>query len=156
MRRLNIVRFSFQPEPKPAPTAVKLPARRKPSIDRNYGQRVICRCDDDGFFRPGVIQKGVEGRTNVHFDMNIDQEVVGHVLLPIGGAIAQPTLYANAPVLVRQSSGHDEYWVPGLIAVLPLPGAPPPPLYTVQIYTPTENLVKSLGLRRGQPIHRVI
>lgn len=73
--------------------------------------------------------------------MNFEQEVVGHVLLPIGGAIAQPTLYVNDPVLVRQSSGHDEYWVPGLIALLPLPGAPPPPLYTVEIFTPTENLV---------------
>lgn len=27
--------------------------KRKPSADRNFGQRVICRFDDDGFFYPG-------------------------------------------------------------------------------------------------------
>lgn len=95
-------------------------------------------------FSLGAVQKSVDGRTIIRFDMSIEQEVIGHVLLPIGGAIAQPTLYINDAVLVRQSSGHDEYWAPGLIALLPLPGAPPPPLYTVEIFTPKENLVNSI------------
>jgi hypothetical protein len=31
--------------------------KKKPSIERSFGQRVICRFDDDGFFYPGIISK---------------------------------------------------------------------------------------------------
>jgi hypothetical protein len=37
------------------PKIEKPKIKRKPSIERSFGQRVICRFDDDGFFYPGRI-----------------------------------------------------------------------------------------------------
>ncbi|CAF4545963.1 unnamed protein product [Rotaria sp. Silwood1] len=112
--------------------------KRKPSSERNFHQRVICRFDADGFFHPGrTIQKGEDGETMVHFDMGIEQVAIGHILLPTNGAIAQPNLFVDDCVLVRQKNRNEEFWVPGIVMVLPSPVAQPPPLYMVQIYTPT-------------------
>ncbi|CAF3923286.1 unnamed protein product [Rotaria sp. Silwood2] len=111
--------------------------KRKPSADRNFHQRVICRFDADGFFHPGTIQKSLDGQTMVHFDMGIEQEAIGHILLPTNGAIAQPHLFVNDYVLVRRKNENEEFWAPGTVMVLPSPVAQPPPLYMVQIYTPS-------------------
>jgi len=73
--------------------------------------------------------------------MGIEQEAIGHILLPTSGAIAQPNLFVNDPVLVRQMNEHKEFWAPGIVIMLPSPVARPPPLYTVQIYTPSPHHV---------------
>jgi len=134
------------------------PPKRKPSVDRNFGQRVICRFDDDGFFYAGkssklktfssqiyfsigTIQKNHDGRTIVLFDIGIKQEVIGHIILPINGAIAQPNLFVKDYVLVRQMNVHREFWAPGIVIILPSPAARQPSLYTVQIYTPSPHQV---------------
>lgn len=72
----------------------------------------------------------------VQFDMGTAQEAIGHILLPTNGAIAQPSLFVNDCVLVRQMYKNEEFWAPGVILVLPSPVAQPPHLYMVQIYTP--------------------
>ena len=130
--------------------------KRKPSATRSFGQRVVCRFDDDGFFYPGnysleysksicleigTTQKDHDGRSIVHFDMGIEQEAIGHILLPTNGAIAQPNLFVKDCVLVRQMNVHREFWAPGIVVVLPSPVARPPPLYMVQIYTPSPHQV---------------
>jgi hypothetical protein len=73
--------------------------------------------------------------------MGIEQEAVGHILLPTNGAIAQPNLFINDYVFARQTNGNQEFWAPGIVIVLPSSGARPPPLYTVQIYTPSVHQV---------------
>jgi hypothetical protein len=73
--------------------------------------------------------------------MGIEQELVGHIILPTSGAIAQPNLFVNDHVLVRQMNGNVEFWAPGIVIVLPSSGARPPPLYTVQIYNPHPHQV---------------
>jgi hypothetical protein len=73
--------------------------------------------------------------------MGIEQEAIGHILLPTNGAIAQPNLFVNDYVLARQMTANEEFWAPGIVAVLPSPTAQPPPLYMVQIYTPSAHRV---------------
>lgn len=124
------------------PKAEEKPKKeRKPSADRSFNQRVIIRFDDDGFFYPGTTKKGRNGRIIVYLDMGIEQEAIGHILLPINGAIAQPNLSVKDCVLVRQINGHREFWAPGIIIMLPSPGARPPSLYTVEIFTPSPHRV---------------
>lgn len=137
---------------------------RKPSIDFNFGQRVISRYDKDGFFRPGkfalgkywipslkerivgVVQKNADGRPVVRFVIGIEQEILDHNPLPINGAIAQPTIVINDYVLVRRSPEGDEFWAPGQVKVLPSPAVPPPSMYTAVIYTPFPQQVRvSMG-----------
>ena len=74
--------------------------------------------------------------------MGIEQEAIGHILLPTNGAIAQPSLFVNDHVLARQINGQREYWAPGIVIFLPSPGARPPPQYTVRIYTPSSHQVR--------------
>ena len=73
--------------------------------------------------------------------MGIEQEAIGHILLPTNGAIAQPNLFVNDYVFARQMNGNEEFWAPGIVIVLPSSGARPPPLYMVQIYTPSPHRV---------------
>ncbi|CAF3780229.1 unnamed protein product [Rotaria sordida] len=115
--------------------------KRTLSADRNFHQRVICRFDADGFFHPGTLQKNQNGQSIVHFDMGIEQEAIGHILLPTNGAIAQPNLFINDRVLVRQKNENEEFWAPGIVMVLPSPVAQPPPLYMIEIYTPSAHQV---------------
>lgn len=89
----------------------------------------------------------------IRFDMGIEQDATGHILLPMNGAIAQPSLFINDRVLVRQMNGQREYWAPGIVIILPSSGARPPLLYTVKIYTPSSHQVRLTVIRkRGESI----
>ncbi|CAF1582905.1 unnamed protein product [Rotaria magnacalcarata] len=123
------------------PAVEQKPKIKPKSAQHNFHQRVICRFDADGFFHPGTIQKNPDGRAMIRFDIGIEQEAVGHIMLPTNGAIAQPHLYVNDCVLVRRINGTQEYWAPGVVAVLPSPTAQPPPLYMVQVYAPSLSAV---------------
>jgi len=74
--------------------------------------------------------------------MGLEQEIYDHARLPIGGAISQPHLLENDPVLVRQMNQKREFWVPGLVAILPSSTAQSTPLYTIEVYTPSRHEVK--------------
>ena len=89
----------------------------------------------------GTIQKYQNGQAIIHFDMGEEQEAVGHILLPTNGAIAQPNLFVNDCVLVRQMNEIKEFWIPGIVKVLPSAVAQPPVLHTVEIYTPSAHQV---------------
>jgi len=73
--------------------------------------------------------------------MGNQQEAIGHILLPTNGAIAQPNLFINDCVLIRQMNEHREFWAPGIVKVLPSPVSESPHLYAVQIYTPSPHQV---------------
>lgn len=89
----------------------------------------------------GTTRKSRHGRILVRFDTGSEQEAVGHILLPINGAIAQPNLFVNDCVLARQRNGDREFWAPAIIIMLPSTTARPPPSYTIQIYTPSPHRV---------------
>ena len=73
--------------------------------------------------------------------MGEEQEIAGHTIIPISGAIAQPHIFINDHVLVRITDVNEEYWAPGIVIVLPSASAFPPPLYMVQVYTPSAQYV---------------
>jgi hypothetical protein len=109
---------------------------------RKIGQRVICRYDGDGYFYFGTIQKNQYGRLIVLFDMDIEQEIIGHVLLPINSN-NQLNLFLQDCVLARQLREEtEEYWAPGLVLCLPSPFALPPNLYKIQIFDPLPKQVR--------------
>ncbi len=87
--------------------------------------------------------------------MGIEQEAIGHILLPTNGAIAQPNLFVNDCVLVRQLNERREFWAPGIIIVLPSP-LTRPPLYMVQIYTPSPHRVYIFIKTKKQEIKIII
>ncbi|CAF1294902.1 unnamed protein product [Adineta ricciae] len=127
---------------KPSAEEKPRPPSRASAAGPTTGQRVISPYDGDGFFYPGVTAKSPAGQVIVRFEIGIEQDAVGHVLLPINGAIAQPNLFVNDPVLVQHENHRNQtIWVPGLVLALPAPGAPPPVLYTVAIYKPIAEKV---------------
>ena len=89
--------------------------------------------------------KSPAGQIIVRFEIGVEQDVIGQILLPINGAIAQPNLFVNDPVLVQHMNRKNQIiWVPGLVLALPAPGAPPPALYTAVIYKPFAEKVELL------------
>lgn len=155
---MNVTQVESKSKVEPKP---KL--KRKPSVERFFG-RVIIRYDYDGFFYPGkwsiseitpwrtslpigTIQNNHDGRSVVQLDMGIELDVIGHILLPTNGAIAQPNLFVQDFVLVRQMNQHREFWAPGVVVVLPSPVARPA-LYTVRIYTPSPQQVRLITERK--------
>jgi hypothetical protein len=80
--------------------------------------------------------------------MGVEQESIGHITLPTNGAIAQPNLFVNDCVLVRQMNEDEEFWAPGIVMVLPSPVAQPPLLYMIHIYTPSAQRVWILIARK--------
>jgi hypothetical protein len=116
--------------------------RKSSSIHRRLGQRVLCRYDGDGYYYPGSIQKNQKNQWIVLFDMEIEQKITGHVILPINSN-NQLNLFLQDCVLVRQLRETEEYWAPGLVLCLPSPFALPGNLYKIQIYDP---LSKQVGL----------
>ncbi|CAF2488414.1 unnamed protein product [Rotaria sp. Silwood2] len=119
--------------------------KRKSSMNRSIGQRVMCRYDGDGYFYTGTIQKNQDGRTIVLFDMDIEQETSGHTLLPINNSNSQLSLFVHDYVLVRQIKETEEYWAPGLVLCLPSLYVLPSNLYMIQIYDPSS---KQVGIQR--------
>ena len=115
--------------------------KRNPSININTGQRIICRYDADGYFYSGTLQKNHDGRSIVLFDMDIEQEAIGHILLPANNSSTLTNLCQNDCVLVRQMRETEEYWAPGLVLCLPSPFALPPNLYMMQVHDPVPKQV---------------
>ena len=75
--------------------------------------------------------------------MDIEQEAIGHTLLPINNSNMQTNLFLNDCVFARQMRDTEEYWAPGLVVCLPLPFALPTDLYTIQIYNPVPKQVET-------------
>jgi hypothetical protein len=77
--------------------------------------------------------------------MEIEQESIGHTLLPINSSNSQLSLFLNDCVLARQMKETEEYWVPGLVLCVPSPFNVPANLYTIQIFDPT---ARKVGIER--------
>ncbi len=125
-----------QNESKPNPIP-----KKKPSTSRKIGQQVLCRYDGDGYFYTGTIQKNDDDRLIILFDMDIEQEIIGHAILPLNSN-NQLNLFLQDCVLIRQLRETEEYWAPGLVLALPSPFALPPNLYKIQIYDPIPKYVR--------------
>ncbi|CAF1389296.1 unnamed protein product [Adineta ricciae] len=108
----------------------------KPANHRHIGQRVLCRYDPDGYFYSGTLRSGLDGRLMVLFDMDIEQEAIGHILWPTNHSNNYSTLFLNDCVLVRQMRGDEEYWTPGLVMGLPGVFALPSNTYMIQAHDP--------------------
>ena len=96
------------------------------------------------------MQVDADGRSIVFFDMDVEQDASGRVLLPIDHSNSQLNLVLLDSVLVRQSRGTEEAWVPGVVNWLPAPLALPPRLYLVEIYDPKPRSV-CLIVEKGRP-----
>jgi len=77
--------------------------------------------------------------------MDIEQEAIGHILLPINSLQNETNLFLNDCVLVRQMREMEEYWAPGLVLSLPSPFTLPANLYMIQVYDP---LPKQVGIEQ--------
>ncbi|CAF1178470.1 unnamed protein product, partial [Didymodactylos carnosus] len=90
-----------------------------------------------------IIQRTKEGRANVLLDIGFEQELDKQFVIPISGAIAQPSLYINDCVLVRNYEGSVERWLPAIVYVLPHLYSLPPQFYTVQIHSSEIHLINA-------------
>ena len=108
-----------------------------------FGQRIICRYDGDGYFYPGTIRTNQDGQTIVIFDMDIEQEAIGHTLLSMNNSNSLLSLHIHDCVLVRQMRETEEYWVPGLVLCRLPPCCSPDHLYKIEVY---DRFPRQVGL----------
>ena len=78
----------------------------------------------------------------VLFDMDIQQEAIGHILWPKNHSNNYSTLFLNDCVLVHQMRGDEEYWTPGLVMGLPGAFALPSNTYMIQAHDPMSKHVR--------------
>ncbi|KAL4694483.1 hypothetical protein H8957_002407, partial [Semnopithecus entellus] len=97
------------------------------------GQKVIARCDENGFYFPGVVKKCVS-RTQALVDFRYgDTRVVStSFLMPVGGAMPCPLLqvgdYVFAKIVIPK--GFD-FYVPAIVIALPNKHVAAEKFYTV-------------------------
>jgi hypothetical protein len=89
----------------------------------------------------GTLNKLSDGYLMVLFDMEVEQEALGHVLLPTSNLASQSSLFLNDCVLVRQMRHNEEFWAPGLVTGLPTTFTLPANVYMIQVYDPTPREV---------------
>lgn len=115
--------------------------RKSSSVPRRFGERVLCRYDPDGYYYPGTVQRNSTNESIVLFDMDIEQETVGHALVPIN-CNNFSNLFLQDCVFVQLVRGEEEYWAPGLVLCLPAQCVLPGNLYKVQVYVPYGKQVR--------------
>lgn len=126
---------NLQNEPKKSSGDRTVAKRSSSSVPRKFGQRVLCRYDGDGYYYSGTVQRSATNKSIVLFDMDIEQETFGHVLIPMN-LNNLSNLFLQDCVLVQQSRATGEYWAPGLVLCLPAPFVLPGNLYKIQVFDP--------------------
>nr|XP_051691596.1 von Willebrand factor A domain-containing protein 3B isoform X2 [Oryctolagus cuniculus] len=102
-------------------------------VDPLKGQKVIARCDENGFYFPGVVKKCLN-RTHalVGFRYGDTKVVPTSFITPVGGAMPCPLLqvgdYVFAKIVIPK--GFD-FYVPAIVIALPNPDVASEKLYTV-------------------------
>ncbi|XP_008561290.1 PREDICTED: von Willebrand factor A domain-containing protein 3B-like, partial [Galeopterus variegatus] len=101
--------------------------------DHLKGQKVIARCDENGFYFPGVVKKCVSPtHALVSFRYGDTKVVPTSFITPVGGAMPCPMLqvgdYVFAKIVIPK--GFD-FYVPGIVIALPNQDASSEKLYTV-------------------------
>ncbi|XP_062934630.1 von Willebrand factor A domain-containing protein 3B [Cynocephalus volans] len=101
--------------------------------DHLKGQKVIARCDENGFYFPGVVKKCVSPtHALVSFRYGDTKVVPTSFITPVGGAMPCPLLqvgdYVFAKIVIPE--GFD-FYVPAIVIALPNQDASSEKLYTV-------------------------
>ncbi|KAM5227810.1 von Willebrand factor A domain-containing protein 3B [Ctenodactylus gundi] len=102
-------------------------------VDYLKGQKVIARCEENGFYFPGVVKKCLgHGDVLVSFRYGGTQVVPTCFITPVGGAMPCPMLQVGDYVFAKISvpEGFD-FYVPAMVIALPNPNTASEKLYTV-------------------------
>ncbi|XP_036158174.1 von Willebrand factor A domain-containing protein 3B [Myotis myotis] len=97
------------------------------------GQRVIARCDANGFYFPGVVKKCISPtHALVNFRYGDTKVVPTSFITPVGGAMPCPLLQVGDYVFAKivTPNGFD-FYVPAIVIALPNPDVVEDKLYTV-------------------------
>ncbi|XP_063085974.1 von Willebrand factor A domain-containing protein 3B isoform X2 [Cavia porcellus] len=102
-------------------------------VDHLKGQKVIARCDENGFYFPGVVKKCLSNNhALVNFRYGDTKAVPTSFITPVGGAMPCPLLqvgdYVFAKIVIPE--GFD-FYVPAIVIALPNPNVGSEKLYTV-------------------------
>ncbi|KAM7078089.1 von Willebrand factor A domain-containing protein 3B isoform 2-T2 [Molossus nigricans] len=119
-------------------------------LDHLKGQKVIARCDENGFYFPGVVKKCLSPtHALVSFRYGDTKVVPTSFITPVGGAMPCPLLqvgdYVFAKILIP--NGFD-FYVPGIVIALPNPDVVEDKFYTVlkcnnrREFCPRSSLIK--------------
>uniref|UniRef100_A0A8D2CXU5 von Willebrand factor A domain containing 3B n=1 Tax=Sciurus vulgaris TaxID=55149 RepID=A0A8D2CXU5_SCIVU len=102
-------------------------------VDPLKGQKVIARCDENGFYFPGVVKKCLNPtHALVGFKYGDTKVVPTSFITPVGGAMPCPLLqvgdYVFAKIVIPK--GFD-FYVPAIVIALPNPDSASEKFYTV-------------------------
>ncbi|XP_058434275.1 von Willebrand factor A domain-containing protein 3B isoform X2 [Marmota monax] len=102
-------------------------------VDPLKGQKVIARCDENGFYFPGIVKKCLNPtHALVGFKYGDTKVVPTSFITPIGGAMPCPLLqvgdYVFAKIVIPK--GFD-FYVPAIVTALPNPDSNSEKFYTV-------------------------
>ncbi|XP_066123884.1 LOW QUALITY PROTEIN: von Willebrand factor A domain-containing protein 3B [Saccopteryx bilineata] len=102
-------------------------------LDHLKGQKVIARCDENGFYFPGVVKKCISPtHALVHFRYGDTKVVPISFITPVGGAMPCPLLqvgdYVFAKIVIP--NGFD-FYVPAIVIALPNQDVAEDKFYTV-------------------------
>ncbi|XP_040585418.1 von Willebrand factor A domain-containing protein 3B isoform X3 [Mesocricetus auratus] len=102
-------------------------------IDSLRGQKVIARCEENGFYFPGVVKKSVSA-THALVDFRYGETKIVPIsfITPIGGAMPCPQLQVGDYVFAKimTSKGFD-FYVPAIVIALPNQSVASEKFYTV-------------------------
>ncbi|XP_005400758.1 PREDICTED: von Willebrand factor A domain-containing protein 3B isoform X3 [Chinchilla lanigera] len=102
-------------------------------VDHLKGQKVIARCDENGFYFPGVVKQCLS-RTHalVSFRYGDTKVVPTSFITPVGGAMPCPLLQVGDYVFAKivTPEGFD-FYVPAIVIALPNPSVGSEKFYTV-------------------------
>nr|XP_020141858.1 von Willebrand factor A domain-containing protein 3B isoform X5 [Microcebus murinus] len=117
------------------------------------GQKVIARCDENGFYFPGIVKKCVNStQALVGFRYGETKVVSTSFIMPVGGAMPCPLLQVGDYVFAKIVSpkGFD-FYVPAIVIALPNSNEAAEKLYTVlKCNNRTEFCVRSALIKISQ------
>ncbi|XP_036023043.1 von Willebrand factor A domain-containing protein 3B [Onychomys torridus] len=106
---------------------------RSRKVDPLRGQKVIARCEENGFYFPGVVKKCVSP-THALVDFKYGETTIVPIsfITPVGGAMPCPQLQVGDYVFAKivTNKGFD-FYVPAIVIALPNQSVPSEKLYTV-------------------------
>ncbi|XP_076413597.1 von Willebrand factor A domain-containing protein 3B isoform X2 [Peromyscus maniculatus bairdii] len=129
--RKNCVSKALEEEQKLQGCPTKKVRSRK--VDPLRGQKVIARCEKNGFYFPGVVKKCVSP-THALVDFRYGETTIVPIsfITPIGGAMPCPQLQVGDYVFAKivTDKGFD-FYVPAIVIALPNQSVPSEKFYTV-------------------------
>ncbi|KFO25171.1 von Willebrand factor A domain-containing protein 3B [Fukomys damarensis] len=102
-------------------------------VDHLKGQKVIARCDENGFYFPGVVKKCLSHtHALVSFRYGDTKVVPTSFITPVGGAMPCPLLQVGDYVFAKIATPEGfDFYVPAIVIALPNPSVGSEKFYTV-------------------------